>query len=241
MSKNIKKIIVAFLLLQIVALPLLYIMDNVHAQRGLLVLAALAVLVTILVRTHAINVVRTMGNEAVAKFTRTVNPDRSITFDIQPARVSRLSLALFGGATLVVMILMAMVPWLFPLWLLMGYFLMQTPLKDARYRKNARLTVTEGQLRNDENAYGLDDIADIRIDKALHIVDEPVAVGPGGQSTSGMIGRATGRRQAERTYMLKLRARGGSEETVLCGGLTLPCAEALLSDLNTDMTMRAAA
>lgn len=46
------------------------------------------------------------------------------------------------------------------------------------------------------------------------------------------------RRAVERCHILTIRFHNGSREAVLCGGLTRPCADALVNDLTAEITDR---
>lgn len=243
MSETVKRIVIAFVALQLLAFPLMFLLDNKNS--GAIILAVLAGgLLFFLGRKYGWrarlgamrSVFQTMGNDAVARFTRR-EEGAAVVYDVIPARVSRGALFFYVG---VITLACLFFPFVLPVWLLLGYLLMRGHFVDARYRRAVRLTIAAGRLTSDTGAvFALGDGGDMDVVQLYTVVAEPVAVGPGGQSTSGMVGRAIGRRQAERSYAVRIRVRGQSAPEVIAGGLTLDCAQALLADMKNDVAVRA--
>lgn len=118
----------------------------------------------------------------------------------------------------------------------------------ARYRRPAAIVFTDDAVRSDGTTWPLGEIADFNIRRGSRInAQEPPPVVHrtpaggliyGSKSTSAMFSRLLNRRMVERAYLISLRTRAGSDETVLAGGLTLDCAEALQRDLREELSKR---
>lgn len=189
----------------------------------------------------------TLANGSRSRFRRSESDGQAI-FNVTPARPSLAALvaiaigvAMFMNAeTLEIIAFFGLIP------LTMG--LLAFPI-GARYRQPATITVTDDAIRRGVRTWPLGEIADFNVRRGSRVnADEPPPVihhTPdgglvyGGKSTSAMISRVLNRRMIERSYLVTLRTRAGSDETVLSGGLTLDCAEALRSDLREALFTKA--
>jgi hypothetical protein len=181
----------------------------------------------------------TLGNPSRSRFRRSESDGRTI-FIVTPARPSWAGLvAIALGAALLMtsetlgsLALFGLIP------LVMG--LIALPI-GARYRRPATITVAPDAIHSGGKSWPLEEIADFKVRLGSRInADEPAPVihrTPAGglvygsKSTSAMFSRALNRRAIERSYLVTLRTRAGSDEAVLSGGLTLDCADALRRDL----------
>jgi hypothetical protein len=219
----------------------------------LILLAAVAIGFYFRGQLGLLNLFATLGNSATARFQRRDDVQSGAEiFDVTPARSSLMFILVMGGASIggtyfllsresgfanllgVVLALIAIPLFLYPL------------LTGARYRKSVRLTVANGVLSDGSRSYPVSGITEFAIRKTVKVNEEPVGtlvVGNAfntiivGKSTTTMIGRSLGQRQAARSYVISVRTRQSSDEGVLCGGLTKECAEALAQDLNRSISV----
>ncbi|SLN10486.1 hypothetical protein [Oceanibacterium hippocampi] len=208
----------------------------------LLLLAAGYVLLT---KFGWANAFRTLGNRATSRFVRS-SADGGTTFEVVPARASRAALVLLiSGAALCSQLWLEIIALFGLIPVTMG--LLAFPI-GARYRTPATITVSDQDIRSGDKAWPLSDVADLNLRRGSRIrTDEPPQVVHrtaggglvyGAQPTSAMFSRALNRRAVERSYLVTLRTRSGSDETVLSGGLTLECAQALQNDLRAEIAAR---
>lgn len=180
------------------------------------------------------NLLRTWSNKPTADFTRRPDPARGgYIYDVLPARASRLAILL----PLPFCAFLAM--WgVFSVWLLYGamalYFLVvgSIVLPGALNRKPATIAVSPHGIESGDVSLPLDRISDLDItNNGVRVSREPLMPGRNGVSTSAIVGRGLGNRQAARSFTLTIRGDGESHATVLAGGLTQPCADNLYSDI----------
>jgi hypothetical protein len=201
---------------------------------GLLLLAVLGLLVLIGQRFGGLNAWRALRYGRVAQFTRTGDAQRGLTrFQVTPARPAYAVLAL-AALPIPFGILFP------PLWLFTLAFL-GFALIGARHRVPAELTVGDGVLRAGDTTWPVQEIADIVTRKnsraGEHEVGTVVTTNPltghvsGAKPTSALVGKALGGRMAERSWIVAVRSRSGSAETIIAGGLTGDVALALRADL----------
>lgn len=190
------------------------------------------------------NLLRTWSNPPTADFTRRDDPTRGgYVYDVRPARASRMAmliplplaafLAMWGVFS--ILLFYAAVALYF---IVIGI----TVLPGARERKPATIAVSPQGIESDDLRLPLDRIADLDVtNNGVKVSREPLMPGPGGMSTSGMVGRGLGNRQAARSFALTVRGDGDSHATVIAGGLTQDCAKNLHRDMcNALETFRAA-
>lgn len=207
---------------------------------GLVLLVALGVAGFLLARTLGwLDMLRTLGNPSRSRFQRSDSAGQTV-FRITPARPSLAALvAIIGGIVwLNAGDSIGVLSWFGALPLVMGA--MAFPI-GARHRRPATVTVANGVLQSADRSVALADVADISVRRGTWInADEPAPVvhrtADGGQhlaskSTSAMLSRVLNRRMIERSHVVSVRTRAGSNEWVVSGGLTLDCAEALRRDL----------
>ena len=217
---------------------------------GLILLVVLAVAGAFLASRFGLpGFVLTLANRGRSRFHRT-DSDGQAVFTVTPARPSLAALAALAVGVIMlanvekleIIALFGLIP------LTMGA--LAFPI-GARHRQAATITITPDALRSRSRTWPLAEIADFNIRRGSRInADEPPVVVhraadgglvPAGKSTSAMISRALNRRMIERSYLVSLRGRSGSDETVLSGGLTLECAEALQHDLRESLSANAKA
>lgn len=174
-----------------------------------------------------LNLLRTGANGARATFKRRDDPARGgYLYDVRPARASWLTvltpLPLFAVLSMVT-------PWVLIFWpALVAIFV----LPGARHRKPVTISVSPQGIYSNDVSLPLDRVAEMEVvNRGVKVAREPLMPGPGGLSTSGMIGRGLGRRQAARSFTLTLRSDGESRATVIAGGLTEDCAINLQRDI----------
>lgn len=191
--------------------------------------------------------VLTLGNRGKSRFRRSESDGHTV-FNVTPARPSLTALAaiavgvvmLMNVETLEIIALFGLIP------LTMG--LLAFPI-GARYRQPVTITVSDDAIHSGAGTWPLGEIVDFNVRRGSRInADEPAPViyrTPGGalvygsRSTSAMFSRVLNRRAIERSYLVTLRTRAGSDEAVLSGGLTLDCAEALRRDLRDTISSNA--
>lgn len=226
---------IAFLLFNTVGAALLYMLGSGSGQstRPLVVIATLAVPIWYL---KVGNVLRTWGNSARADFTRRPDPATGgYIFDVRPARAARSpALFLFAAGLLVLLTFMSSGSFLLYLLalLLIGVGCSYV-VPGARYRKRATISVSAQGVRSEDIAIPINAVAELRVGHKGLVVDPDTPVGGrNGVPLATMLGRFMGRRQAERGYVVEIRADGQGASSVLAGGLTLDCANALAADLS---------
>lgn len=202
-------------------------------------------IVALIVRPRGgFNVLRTWSNPRTAEFTRRDDPARGgYLYDVRPARASRMAvltplpLAAFLAMWGVVSI------WLFYAAVALYFIVIGiTVLPGARDRKPSTIAVSPQGIETDDVRLPLDRIADLDVtNNGVKVSSEPLMPGRNGVSTSGMVGRGLGNRQAARSFALSLRGDSESHAAVIAGGLTQECAENLHRDmLNALGTFRTA-
>jgi len=216
---------------------------------GLILLVVLGVAGFFLAKKFGLlGLVLTLGNRGRSRFRRSESDGQTI-FHVTPARPSLTALAaiavglafLTNVETLEFFAFFGLMP------LIMG--LLAFPI-GARYRQPATITIADDAVSSGGKSWRLDEIADFNVRQGSRInTDEPPLVihqTPDGgliygRSSFAMMSRVLNRRMIERSYFVSLRTRAGSEETVLSGGLTLNCAEALQRDLREALSTNAKA
>ena len=207
---------------------------------GVLILAVLGVAGFFLAgKLGLLDFFLTLGNRGQARFHRTERDGQTV-FSITPARPSIAALvAIVVGVimlssinTLEIIAFFGLIP------LTMGALAF---LIGARYRRSAEITITSDAVNSGGKSWRLGEIADFNVRQGSWInAKEPpplVERTPDGglvyasKSTSAMFSRALNRRMIDRSYLVSLRTRAGSDETVLSGGLTPDCAQTLQRDL----------
>lgn len=182
--------------------------------------------------------VLTLGNRGRSRFRRSESDGQTI-FNVTPARPSLTALAAIavGVAFLMNVETLEFIAFFGLMPLIMG--LLAFPI-GARYRQPATITITDDAVRSGGKTWPRGEIVDFNVRQGSRVnTDEPPLVihrTPDGgliysRSSFEMISRILNRRMIERSYFVSLRTRAGSDETVLSGGLTLDCAEALQRDL----------
>jgi len=185
-----------------------------------------------------INLLRTATNSATAAFTRRDDPaGDGYLYDVRPARMSWLTVLVPLPLFIVLGVLTAGIGMLF--WpALVAIFV----LPGARYRKPVTIAVSPRGIESGDVNLPLDRIVDLEVgNNGVKVSEEPLMPGPGGVSTSGMVGRGLGRRQAARSYTLAVRGDGQSHAAVIAGGLTYDCAVNLHSDIENALARLRAA
>jgi len=219
---------------------------------GLAQLAILGVVAYFLVRKiWWRNAFAAIGNPVEAQFSRLPPADGESVFQVTPARSSRAGLILIVAGLGILLVFTLLLPdailasmSLIPLIIGIVSFSI-----GSRYRAPATIAVSDRTLRAGQQEWRLADIAAVNIRRGSRInTDDPPlsayrdASGrmvQRNQSTTVMFSKAFNRRAVERSHILTLRLHGGSEETVLCGGLNSNCADALYSDLSAEIARRA--
>lgn len=187
---------------------------------------------------HGINLLRTAANSTTAAFTRRDDPARGgYLYDVRPARMSWLTVLAPLPLFIVLGVLTAGIGMLF--WpALVAIFV----LPGARYRKPVTIAVSAQGIESGDVNLPLDRIADLEVgNNGVKISEEPIMPGRGGVSTSAMVGRGLGKRQAARSYTLAVRGDGQSSAAVIAGGLTYDCAVNLQSDIHNALERFSAA
>lgn len=195
---------------------------------------ALAVTALITRPRGGFNILQTWSNPPTADFTRRDDPAQGgYVYDVRPARASRMAilvplplaafLAMWGVFS--VLIFYAAVALYF---IVIGI----TVLPGARDRKPATISVSPQGIESGDTRVALDRIADLDVmNNGVKVSRDPLMPGRNGVSTSGMVGRGLGNRQAARSFALTLRGDGESQAAVIAGGLTQDCAETLHRDI----------
>lgn len=175
-----------------------------------------------------LNLLRTARNKATAEFERRDDPARGgYLYDVRPARISWLTVLVPLPLFILLGILTAGIGMLF--W---PAFVAIFVLPGARYRKPVTISVSPQGIQSDEVSLPLDRVADLNVAyKGVEVSEEPLMPGPNGVSTSAMVGRGLGKRQAARSFTLTLRGDGESQSKVVAGGLTEECAINLQRDI----------
>lgn len=191
-------------------------------------LGFVAALLVVLWPFGGLNVLRTWANPARADFRRRDDREGGHVFEVRPARASWLPVLVLAPLCLVLAVL-----WSAYVAALLGVAVGATFLAPgARHRRGARIFVSRAGLRGGGADLALDRVGEISIgNDGVRISAEPLAAGPGGVSTSSLVGRGMARRQAARSFTVRVRADGQSHATVLAGGLTEACALNLAHEL----------
>lgn len=196
------------------------------------------------------NALAALRNPAEAQFTRVQSASEESVFQVTPARPSRAGLMLIVTGLAILLIFTLLLPaailaalGLIPL--IMGIITFSI---GSRYRAAATIAVSDQALRAGQREWPFADIAAVNTYQGSSInTDDPA---PGtyrdvsgrmiqrNQSTTVMFSKAFNRRAVERSHILTLRCHGESQEAVLCGGLTRPCADVLLNDLSAEIARR---
>ncbi|MEZ5566094.1 MAG: hypothetical protein R3F24_11460 [Gammaproteobacteria bacterium] len=186
------------------------------------------------------NALSALGYPTESRFERVTSSPDEVRFKVTPARSSRGAILFLSTGGLIFLIpgfgIFGLIP------LVMG--LMILPL-GSRYRKPATLGVVADGLVDAQGKWSFADIAGLYVRGGSSFnTDDPgqgVYTMPdgghvyGGKPTSVMFTKALARRVVERSYLVTLRSRSGSQEHVLSGGLTLKCAQALRDDLSSEI------
>jgi hypothetical protein len=185
-----------------------------------------------------INLLRTAGNSATAAFTRRDDPRRDgYLYDVRPARMSWLTVLVPLPLFIVLGVLTAGIGMLF--W---PAFVAIFVLPGARYRKPVTIAVSSHGIESGDVNLPLDRVADLEVgNNGVKVSEEPLMPGPGGVSTSAIVGRGLGKRQAARSYTLAVRGDGQSSAAVIAGGLTYDCAVNLRRDIENALVRLGAA
>lgn len=236
---------IAFVALNIVPVLLFFTGNFLIAWLAPIVSVALpvAILVVISRRFGGPNLARTCFNKATADFKRREDPSRGgYVYDVQPARASWLAVLVPLPLAAFLALWGAYSAWLFyaamALYLVVvGIFV--TP--GARHRKPVAISVSPNGIHSGDVGVPLDRIADLQVGyNGVKISEDPLMPGRNGVSTSAMVGRGLGRRQAARSFTLMLRGEGDSHASVIAGGLTEDCAINLERDIRKEIeTFRA--
>lgn len=225
---------VAFLLFNTVGAALLYVIGSRPGMAGRVLLVALTIGLP-LWAWRLTNVFRTWGNSATANFVRRDDPETGgYLFDVKPARAARMpALPLFVvGLLLLWAFLGGGSGWTYVLALVFLGVGCSFVAPGARHRRRALVSVSPAGLRSGDLVIPVNQVAEFRVAHRGLVVDPDNPVGGlNGVPLSTMLGRLMGRRQAERGYVVEVRADGQGSSTVLAGGLTPDCAEALATDL----------
>lgn len=216
----------AFLAFNVLSLAILVLAGTVGW--AIKPLAFLAAVLAVLWPFGGFNVLRTWGNPAKADFQRHDDPGRGHVFEVRPARASRLPVLVLAPLCLVLAVL-----WSGYVAAVLGVAVGAIFLAPgARHRRRARILVSPQGLRSGGVVLALDRVAEISVgNNGVGISPEPLVPGPGGVSTSSLVGRGMARRQVARSFTLRVRADGQSQATVLAGGLTEECAFNLAHEL----------
>ncbi|MBU0799547.1 MAG: hypothetical protein KKA05_00950 [Alphaproteobacteria bacterium] len=200
------------------------------------------------------NVVRSLKLPKAARYTRQDNAAAGgCVYHVQPARASRLimaapvAMALFCLLLVVITLFFLIISggnadWLLvmtgPITISYFFFLLFLGvasifvLPGARWRRPSTINLSATEIGNDQIRLPLDRLAALQIgNNGIKISEEPLMPGPRGISTAAMAGRGMGRKQVARSYTIEMQADGVSERTIIAGGLTADCAEALMADL----------
>lgn len=234
-------VVIALLVINIV-FPLLFMFGNgiKRVTGGILgsgftgFVVALAAFFAFAAPRGGLNLLRTATNKTTADFTRRDDPARGgYIYEVTPARASWL-------AVLVPLPLCAFVAmWgVYTVWMLYFgmalYFLVVGifVLPGAKERKPVTIAVSPQGIHSDDVNLPLDRIAELDVELGgVKVSEDPLMPGRNGVSTSAMVGRGLGRRQAARSFALTLRGDGESHASVIAGGLTQPCADNLHRDI----------
>lgn len=234
-------VVIALLAINIV-FPLLFMFGNAiqRVTGGILgsgftgFVVALAVFFAFAAPRGGLNLLRTATNKTTSDFTRRDDPARGgYMYEVTPARASWL-------AILVPLPLCAFVAmWgVYTIWMMYFgmalYFLVVgiIVLPGALDRKPVTISVSPQGIHSDDVSLPLDRIAELDVMLGgVKVSEDPLMPGRNGVSTSAMVGRGLGRRQAARSFSLTLRGDGQSLATPIAGGLTQPCADNLHRDI----------
>lgn len=208
---------------------------------GLIVLGAAAYFGLL---TGVMNAVTTLGNSNTSAFRRSTPSANEATYHVTPARPSRGAIVAIGiGLLLIYQFPGFWIVGLLPL--VIGLVVM---LVGARHRRRSTIRIAGDVLFCGKKQWPLADIADLQVragsrfntdDPGQAIYTTPVGGQVlGGKSSSVLMTKALARRVVERSYLVTLRARQGSKEQVLAGGLTPECARSLADDLASDIAAR---
>lgn len=197
----------------------------------------------------------TLLNSNKAKYVRQNAADNTTVFEVSPARPS-------WTIILICFMLFLVGNWIyqadkasghsgpipFLIWIFIPVFLYFL-LIGARHRKPAQLIISDKELSNGKNSWNFPEIARLYIRKESSRGEEEVGssistdpmtgIVSGGKSSSALMGKFLGGKMAQPSYLVSMRTRHGSDETVLAGGLTLRTAEALLQDLDECIALSA--
>lgn len=197
------------------------------------------------------NAFAAFGYPVEAQFSCALATNGETVFQVTPARSSRAGFILIVAGLVILLFFTLLLPdgtlaffSVIPLFIGVVAFSI-----GSRYRVPAAINVSAQTLRAGQQTWPLADIAAISIHRGSSIntdAPEPSVyrdvsgrLMQGNQSTTVMFSRAFNRRAVERSHILAVRRHSGSQETVLCGGLTRKCAEALVNDLSTEIARRA--
>lgn len=186
-----------------------------------------------------LNSFSSIGYPADSRFERSETSADEVIFNVTPARSSRGALIFIISGFLISLIpgigIIGIVP------LVMG--LLVFPV-GSLHRKPAILRITNKSLSDGDKEWSFSDIVAIHVRNGSSFnTEEPgqpvysTPQGPvyGSKSTSVVFTKALGRRVVDRSYLVTLLTRQNSDESVLSGGLTLQCAEALRNSLTSEM------
>lgn len=181
----------------------------------------------------------TLCNRGISRFQRSEAGGKTV-FNVTPARPSLITLAaialgvamLMHGEALGIIAIFGLIP------LIMGAMAF---LIGARYRQAATITVADGTIQSGSKSWPINEVADFNVRQGSKVKTDAYAPVvhhsadgariQGATPTSAMISRGLNKRMVERSHLVTLRTRSGSDEVVLSGGLTLDCAASLQRDL----------
>lgn len=224
---------IAFAALNI--LPLVFLFTgNILAGGFGTTLIAVGLFIAVSLPFGGLNLLRTWFNGARADFTRRDDPARGgYVYAVRPARASWLAVLVPLPLCAFLALWGAFAGWIFYAAMIL-YFVVAAifVLPGARFRKPATIAVSAQGIHSGDVSMPLDRLADLSVGyNGVNVSEDPLMPGRNGVSTSAMIGRGLGNRQAARSFTLMLRGDGDSRAAVIAGGLTYDCAETLQRDI----------
>ncbi|MEO3433991.1 hypothetical protein [Inquilinus sp. CAU 1745] len=237
---------IAFVALNVLPVLLFFTGDFLIGWLAPVIRVAIPVAIFIAIARHfgGSNLARTCFNKTTADFKRREDPARGgYVYDVQPARASWLAVLVPLPLGVFLALWGAYSAWL--LYAAIALYLVVAGsfvVPGARHRKPVAISVSPHGIHSGDVGVPLERIADLHVDyHGVKISEDPLMPGPNGVSTSSMVGRGLGRRQAARSFTLMLRGEGESHASVIAGGLTKDCAINLERDIRKAIeTFRAA-
>lgn len=224
---------IAFAALNILPLVFLFTGNILTGGFGTFVLVV-GLFIAVSLPFGGLNLVRSWANKATADFKRLDDPVRGgYIYDVRPARASWLAVLVPLPLCAFLALWGAFAGWIFYA-AMMLYFVVAAifVLPGAKYRKAVTISVSPQGIHSGDVNLPLDRVADLSVGyNGVKVSEDPLMPGRNGVSTSAMIGRGLGNRQASRSFTLMLRGDGSSRAAVIAGGLTQDCAENLQRDI----------